>query len=82
MDHDGVVRFGLVGSADIIGIAVGGRFLAIEVKTGDAVQSKQQKNFERMITDFFGVYILTKSVHHVMVVLDDWAKEYFRTTGV
>ena len=59
------VRFGLVGSADILGLMKGGRFLAIEVKTGRAKQTPQQKKFEQMITDLGGLYILARSVEDV-----------------
>lgn len=42
-------RYGLVGSPDIIGMTTKGRFVGIEIKTGaTSVQSKHQKNFERM----------------------------------
>ena len=58
--EDRVVRFGLKGSSDIIGIYKG-LFLGIEVKTGNAVQSKDQKFFEGMITDMGGIYILCKN---------------------
>ena len=54
------IRFGLKGSSDILGILKGGRLLAIEVKTGRAVQSKQQKNFEKMINFMGGLYIIAR----------------------
>lgn len=56
------IRFGLEGSSDLIGILMTGRFLAIEVKTGNARQSKVQRNFQRMIERFGGLYILARSV--------------------
>lgn len=59
---DRVMSFGLKGSSDLLGIIMGGRFLAIECKTGSAVQSKEQKNFEAMISRFGGIYILARSV--------------------
>lgn len=39
------IRFGLKGSADILGILPGGRFLAIEVKKPGGVLTDDQKNF-------------------------------------
>lgn len=58
-----VIKFGLKGSADILGIIKpGGRLLAIECKTGQAIQSKYQKNFENMIADFGGIYLVARSV--------------------
>lgn len=59
------VTFGLKGSADILGIMRGGRFLAIEVKTATGRQSEHQKNFQNMIESFGGVYILARSVEDV-----------------
>lgn len=59
------VTFGLKGSADILGIMRGGRFLAIEVKTATGRQSEHQKNFQNMIEAFGGVYILARSVEDV-----------------
>lgn len=55
--EDRVVRFGLKGSSDIIGIYKG-LFLGIEVKTGNAKQSKFQLNFEKMICAQGGIYVI------------------------
>ena len=57
----GIFSYGLKGSADILGILNDGRFLAIEVKTGNAKQSKIQKNFGAMIQKFGGVYMVCKN---------------------
>ena len=64
-----LVRFGLPGSADILGILKGGRFLAIEVKSPTGRQSEQQHNFERMVRNMGGLYILARSVSDVLEVL-------------
>jgi len=69
-DHDGVISFGLVGSSDILGITSDGRFLAIEVKTGNAVQSQVQRKFMIMINEFFGRYFLVHSVAEAQEYLD------------
>ena len=58
------VRYGLPGSADITGVlnhssGVGLR-LEIECKTGNAVQSKIQKNFQTMIINMGGLYLLAR----------------------
>lgn len=55
-------KYGLKGSSDIIGLAKNGHFLAIEVKTGAAVQSKQQKAFAAMVNKFGGHYFVCRSV--------------------
>lgn len=59
LNSERVVRFGLKGSSDIIGIYKG-LFLAIEVKTGNARQSKYQKNFQTMIDKFGGIYVVCR----------------------
>lgn len=57
-----LVRYGVIGSADISGIMVGGKRIEIEVKTGKAVQSDGQKNFESMIKMMGGIYFVARSV--------------------
>lgn len=42
-------RYGLVGSCDIIGFTDQGRFVGIEIKTGEAVLFTQQKKFKKII---------------------------------
>lgn len=55
-------RYGLVGSSDIIGMTTKGRFVGIEIKTGaTSVQSKHQKNFERMCKLNNSIYFLIRS---------------------
>lgn len=61
IDSDRMIRFGLPGSADIIGIGHGGLFLAIEVKTGSAKQTKEQQAFAAMITMYGGYYTVVSS---------------------
>ena len=53
-------RYGLVGSPDIIGILNNGKFVGIECKTGNAKQSEQQKNFEKMCTKFNAIYFVAR----------------------
>lgn len=57
-----LVRYGVIGSADISGIMVGGKRIEIEVKTGKAEQSEGQKNFESMIKMMGGFYFVARSV--------------------
>lgn len=57
MSGERIIRFGLKGSPDIIGI-YNGYFIGIEVKTGKAVQNKDQKNFERMAKEMGAIYIV------------------------
>jgi hypothetical protein len=66
-----VIRFGLVGSADLLGILRGGRFLAVEVKTAKGRQSEAQRNFQRMIESMGGIYVLARDVQTVVDVIDE-----------
>ena len=69
--EDRVVRFGLKGSSDIIGIYKG-LFLGVEVKTGNATQNKFQKNFQKMVCEMGGIYVLIteKNVEHVLDIVE------------
>ncbi len=65
-DRGRPVKFGLIGSADIIGlIAPHGRFLAIECKTQSGKQSDQQRKYQQMIESMGGIYILARKVEDV-----------------
>lgn len=67
------VNFGLVGSADLLGIlAPEGRLLAIECKSPTGRQSPAQVAFGTMIERFGGVYILARSVADVLETLHPW----------
>jgi len=68
-DGERTIAYGLKGSADILGIMAGGRFLAIEVKTGTAVQTKEQKAFEAMVNKFGGLYVLARSIQELIYKL-------------
>lgn len=62
---DRIVRFGLKGSSDIIGLVRHkfhdvGVFIGIECKTGGAVQTPQQKSFQAMIERFGGFYLVVR----------------------
>ena len=54
-------KYGLEGSADILGIVNTGKLLCLEAKTGNAKQSQGQKNFEQMVKDFNGHYFVIRS---------------------
>lgn len=60
------IRFGTPGQADISGVlAPSGRRVEIEVKTGSAVQSKEQRNWQAMIEKHGGLYVVARSVEDV-----------------
>lgn len=64
-----VVRYGVPGQADLSGILPGGVRLEIEVKAPGGQQSDEQRNFERMVRRFGGVYVLAYSVADVAAAL-------------
>lgn len=64
---DRKVYYGVKGEADIQGIIYpGGRALAIEVKTGNAVLSEDQRTWRAMFIKFGGLYIEARSVEDVI----------------
>lgn len=58
----GFVSFGLPGSTDIIGFDRLGRFIALEVKTGDAVLNKNQRGFHKACMLYNVNYALVRSL--------------------
>lgn len=65
------VSFGCPGSGDIVGIlAPKGKFISIEVKTGEGRQSPQQQIFEKMVKQFGGYYILARSADDAIKQLE------------
>ena len=66
-----VVRFGLVGQADLTGILPGGRRLEIEVKLPGRYLTDDQKLFQRMIERCGGVYVLARSAQDVWSAIEN-----------
>lgn len=58
---DRPIRYGKVGSGDIIGCLPDGRFLSVECKAGKNKQSKGQIRFQEDLEANNGVYILAYS---------------------
>lgn len=74
------VRAGIDGQGDICGTFpvywVGRKFgvsLEIEVKVGRDKQRESQKNFEHMITEAGGIYIIARDVEGCLKELEEWA---------
>ena len=74
MNGERVIRFGLKGSADIMGIYKG-FFLGIECKTGNATQTKQQKFFEAMVREQGGIYILARTEENIIQTIEEEFEE-------
>lgn len=73
MLHDAngaVVRFGLRGSADILGIADPGLFVAIEVKRLGGKLRPQQAAFAAMVQRHGGIYLMITDVDAGVTALE------------
>ena len=65
-----MIRFGLaVGSADIIGIAPCGRFLAIEIKTSKGRATKEQLRFIEAVNNAGGIAGIARSVEDALKLI-------------
>ena len=65
-----MIRFGLaVGSADIIGIAPCGRFLAIEIKTSKGRPTKEQLRFIDAVNNAGGIAGIARSVEDALKLI-------------
>lgn len=67
---DRFIRYGAVGSPDIIGLLPNGRFLGVECKVGKRKQTPDQVAFGEAITNSGGVYIVARTVDDVADMLD------------
>lgn len=76
MNCERIIRFGLKGSSDIIGL-YRGVFLGIEVKTGNAKQSKFQINFQKMVDKIGGLYVVCRetSVEQIDMIVEQKYRE-------
>jgi hypothetical protein len=70
MSHGRLVKFGVPGTADIVGlIAPTGRMIQVEVKSRTGRQRDAQATMQRIVTEFGGLYILARSAADVDSVL-------------
>lgn len=57
-----VVKYGVgKGGSDLIGVVAGGRFIALEVKTGRARPTKEQRMFLSLVQQFGGYAAIVRS---------------------
>lgn len=61
-----IVKYGLIGSSDIVAIMRNGMFWGIEVKTGSAKQEPQQKLFEMAVKRRNAHYTVARSIDDVI----------------
>lgn len=59
-DGQRIIKFGLKGSADILGIS-NSVFIAIEIKIGSDKQRPEQINFQKMIEECNGIYFIVRN---------------------
>lgn len=65
-----MMTFGLcVGSADVIGISPGGRFLAVEVKTPNGRPTKEQLRFVEAVKNAGGIAGIARSVEEALELI-------------
>ncbi len=64
-----LIRYGLIGSSDIIVVLKNGPVVFIEVKTGSAIQSVVQKNFETIIKSLGHHYFVARSLDAALYYL-------------
>jgi hypothetical protein len=60
------VYYGKLGSADILGLLPGGRFIAVECKSKKGKLSEKQKDFLAEVEQLGGIAIVARSVEDVM----------------
>lgn len=66
-----LIRYGLRGSSDIIGILPDGRFLAIECKTETGKASQAQIDFIKTINDNNGVGMIVRNTDELLAKLKE-----------
>lgn len=65
-------QYGFPGSPDILGILPNGQYLGIEIKTGNAVQNKNQKKFKRKIDENHGMFVIIHSMEEMIKWISLW----------
>lgn len=69
------VRIGTVGMPDIMGFICNKNglaiFLGIEVKSGSAKQTKEQKRFMEMVKSMGGIYVVGRSTEQVIEEIEN-----------
>lgn len=70
-----LIRYGLLGSADITGVLKGGYRVEIEIKTGRATQQQNQKIFEKNIKMWGAIYLVVRCAEDALKLLKIEAKK-------
>lgn len=64
-----LIRYGMLGAADISGVLRGGYRVEIEVKTGRATQQQNQKIFEKNMKMWGAIYLVVRSPESALELL-------------
>ena len=67
------IHYGVEGSGDIYGFMSDGRIFYFEIKSGNATQSKKQKNFQAMCQKFNARYFVIKSAQEALSKIIEWS---------
>ena len=70
LDGKRIIKGAPPGHPDIAGILADGRWLGLEGKRPGERQSEGQRNFQRMIEGFGGVYLVARSAEEAIRLLD------------
>lgn len=70
-DTQRVIKFGLKGSSDIIGITRDGRFLAVEIKVGKDFLKPDQIAFKLMVEKNNGLHYVIRNEEQIKDVIND-----------
>lgn len=70
-DDDRVIKFGLRGSSDIVGITKLGQFLAVEIKVGKDFLKPEQIAFKLMVEKNNGLHFTIRSEDQIKDMIND-----------
>jgi hypothetical protein len=70
-DGNRVIKFGLKGCSDIVGITKSGKFLAIEIKIGTDKMRPDQINFLDMIIKNKGFHFIIRNEDQIKDMIND-----------
>lgn len=80
MDGKRTIRFGLVGSPDVLG-CLDGQFIGIEVKAPTGQQREAQAKFQRAFEKAGGIYILARSPDEAISLIEAALRRGTATTA-
>ena len=73
--RNGRLRFGKVGSGDVIGLWADGRFISVETKMGRDKASQAQLDFAKMVNDLGGMAIFACDIQDVIDMINQLRRD-------